>query len=125
VRRIDLDREEWARVTATLRRYLFFWTGTPRPAPAEESLATLLARRDQVRGGRTSAGTAEARPDLFKPEQQPAPNVIFGSSDGEAIKPAAPVVSPEPTPPAAEDKPAATTSRLLEAKRRAQKRREG
>jgi len=125
VRRIDLDRDEWAKVTATVRKYVLFWKGAPRPAEAEESLATLLARRDQVRGGRTAAGTADARPDLFKPEQQPAPNVIFGQSGDAAVKTASPVALPEPTKPAPEEKPAATTSRLLEAKRRAQKRRDG
>ncbi len=125
VRRIDLDREEWAKVTAKLRKWFFFWQGTPRPVEAEESLATLLARRDQVRGGKTAAGT-EARPELFKPEQQPAPTAEI---------PPAPTANPAPTaqasptnkPPAPEtgEKPAATTSRLLEAKRRAQKRRDG
>ncbi|HEX5222271.1 MAG TPA: VWA domain-containing protein [Verrucomicrobiae bacterium] len=124
VRRIDLDRDEWAKVTSTLRKYLLFWKGSPRLVETEESLATLLARRDQVRGGRTAAGTAEARPDLFKPEQQPAPNVIFGPSEDSTAS-AAPITLPEPTKPAAEDKPGGTTSRLLEAKRRAQKRRDG
>ncbi len=121
VRRIDLDREEWAKLTAWLRKYVLFWKGAPRPAEAEESLATLLARRDQVRGGRTAAGT-EARPELFRPEQPPAATVEIPSPGADAPRPASPPSSP---PPAVEEKPAATTSRLLEAKRRAQKRRDG
>jgi hypothetical protein len=124
VRRIDLDREEWAKVTAMLRKYVFFWKGTARPEEAEESLATLLARRDQVRGGRTAAGT-EARPELFKPEQQPAPMVEVSPADGEVGEAILRPVSPATTTPEKEEKPAATTSRLLEAKRRAQKRRDG
>lgn len=121
VRRIDLDREEWTKLTATLRKYVFFWKGTPRPAEAEESLATLLARRDQVRGGRTAAGT-EARPELFRPEQQPAPITEISPSEAGAIKSAS---AAPPIQPPVEEKPPATTSRLLEAKRRAQKRRDG
>lgn len=121
VRRIDLDREEWAKLTAWLRKHVLFWKGAPRPAEAEESLATLLARRDQVRGGRTAAG-AEARPELFRPEQPPAATVEIPSPGADATRPASP---PSPPPPAVEEKPAATTSRLLEAKRRAQKRRDG
>ncbi len=125
VRRIDLDREEWAKVTAKLRKWLFFWQGTPRPVEAEESLATLLARRDQVRGGKTAAGT-EARPELFKPEQQPAPTAEIPPAATANPAPTA-QASPTNKPPAPEtgEKPAATTSRLLEAKRRAQKRRDG
>ena len=48
IRRIQLDREEWLRVTQTLRRWFFFWQPPPRPVEAEESLAALLARRDAV-----------------------------------------------------------------------------
>jgi hypothetical protein len=88
---------------------------------ADESLNTLLARREQVRSTRTSAGTTEARPDLFKP-QGPAKAADFplpGQSEKSAPAEAA---LPAETKPAAEE-PASTTNRLLEAKRRAQKRR--
>jgi hypothetical protein len=61
---------------------------------------------------------------LFKPEQQPAPNVIFGQSDDEPAKSTGSGAPAQPATPAAEEKPAATTSRLLEAKRRAQQRRQ-
>jgi len=120
VRRIDVDREEWSRFMAVARKYVFFWSRAPRPAKAEESLATLLARRDQVRGGKTAAGPG-ARPELFQPEQAPAPAVEPAPSTTPADA-AAPTPPPTPAPP--EEKPAATTSRLLEAKRRAQRRRD-
>ena len=53
VRRIQIDRDEWLRATRTLRRWLFFWEAAPRAPEAEESLAALLARRDQVRSRQT------------------------------------------------------------------------
>lgn len=123
VRRIDLDREEWAKVTATVRKYVLFWQGAPRPAAADESLATLLARRDQVRGGRTGAGTA-ARPDLFRPEQ-PGTAIAGLTEEGTRVEAAVRPAAVEAKPGGAEERPAGTTSRLLEAKRRAQQRRDG
>jgi len=124
VRRIDLDREEWTRFTVVLRKYVFFWKRTPRPVEAEESLATLLARRDRVRSEKTAVG-AEARLELFQPEQAPSSTPSLpGGETGTTTEPLPP--SPAaPAAPTAEEKPAATTSRLLEAKRRAQKRRDG
>src|SRR6266496_611625 len=53
VRRIQLDRAEWVRATQTLRRWLFFWRGVPRTPEADESLAALLTRRDEVRAKQT------------------------------------------------------------------------
>jgi len=119
VRRIQIDRTEWLRATQTLRRWLFFWRGAPRAPEAEESLAALLARRHQVRSQYTPAA-AEPRPDLFRPER-PAEVPLPGE---EAPAPTAAQAAPpsaEPTKPREEASPS-TTSRLLEAKRRAQKR---
>jgi uncharacterized membrane protein len=122
VRRIQLDHDEWLRATATLHKWVFFWKGAPRPATAEESLAALLAKRGQVRAERTGAGT-EARPDLFQP-QQPAAPVVFPTAAARGSSSAA-LDEPEPeTKQTLEEAPGSTTSRLLEAKRRAQKRRE-
>ncbi|MEK7781161.1 MAG: hypothetical protein AAB370_06640, partial [Verrucomicrobiota bacterium] len=121
VRRIDLEREQWLKGVAAVKRFVFFWQHKPRPAEADESLNTLLARREQVRSTRTSAGSAEPRPDLFKP-QEPAKVADFpmsGQSDKPALVEAAPTIEAKP---AAEEQ-ASTTNRLLEAKRRAQKRR--
>jgi hypothetical protein len=73
-----------------------------------------------VRATRTVAG--EARPELFRPEQPGQPADLSGGLTVEApprleTKPAAEAKSAEA------EKPAGTTSRLLEAKKRAQKRR--
>ncbi|PYI89180.1 MAG: hypothetical protein DME26_01810 [Verrucomicrobia bacterium] len=101
VRRIQIDRDEWLRATRHLRRMLFFWRGEPRTPEADESLAALLTRRDQVRAKQTGP-TIEPRPELFRPEEVETPPAT------EAAK--------------APGEPASTTSRLLEAKRRAQRR---
>lgn len=123
VRRIDLEREQWLKGVAAVKRAVFFWQHKPRPAEADVSLNTLLARREQVRSTRTSAGTTEARPDLFQPQQ---PVKTFDLPGSEATESAAPaeVIPPTAAKPAEEEKPS-TTNRLLEAKRRAQKRRDG
>jgi hypothetical protein len=120
VRRIQIDREEWNKATRTLHRWIFFWKGTPRTPEAEESLQTLLARRGQVRSTRTGAGV-EPRPDLFQPQQ---PGVPVDLPDAGAPQ-SPPRIKPAETEPksAEEEKPVTTTSRLLEAKKRAQQRR--
>ncbi len=117
VRRIQIDRAEWARATKTIRRWLFFWRGVPRTPEADESLAALLARRDQVRAKQTAP---QPSPDLFEPEH---PVVILPEkTDAGPIQPA---TRPAGESPAAEpaDSRANTTSRLLEAKRRAARQR--
>ena len=119
VRRIQIDRDEWLRATQTLRRWLFFWHSPPRPAEAEESLAALLARREAVRA-RQTAPTLEPRPELFKPEG--APSVPSPGGEPEPLAPERSVeVTRGPAGPEGEPAPS-TTSRLLEAKRRAQQR---
>jgi Ca-activated chloride channel family protein len=121
VRRIDVDREQWVKGVAAVKRFVFFWQHKPRPVEADESLNTLLARREQVRSTRTSAGTAEPRQDLFKP-QEPAKAAdlpFLGQTDKPAPTESAPPVEAK----AAEEEKPSTTNRLLEAKRRAQKRR--
>ena len=119
VRRIQLDREEWLKATAGLRRIIFFWQGAPRKPEAEESLASLLAKRGEVRSTRTASG--EARPELFQPAQPGQPVDLSANQPGAALPPQVvrdePPKSPEPEP------QVGTTSRLLEAKKRAQKRR--
>ena len=120
VRRIQIDRDEWLRATATLRKWLFFWKGTPRPVEADVSLAALLSKRGQVRATQTQAGS-EPRPDLFQPAKpavvpstQSSPTPVHEETAAPEAKPGSP----------AEAAPASTASRLLEAKKRAQKRRE-
>src|SRR5205809_4413003 len=86
-RRITLDVAEWARATQTLRRWLFFWRGGARSSEADESLAALLARRDQVRA-RQTAPPRQPSPDLFEPEH---PVVILPEKkDGFRPQPATP-----------------------------------
>jgi uncharacterized membrane protein len=122
VRRIQIDRDEWLRMTQAVRRRVFFWQGTPRPPEAEESLAALLARREQVRS--TQTAPSEPKPDLFRPSG-PVTEVLPGMDSAPAAdagaKPSTPP-SAAPAKPPGEPAPN-TTSRLLEAKRRAQKRR--
>ncbi len=126
LRRIQLERDELSRLLSWAKRTALFWKGIPRPAEADQSLASLLARRDEVRSKTTSA---EPRADLFQPTQPPA---VAG--------PAAPPASPEParasipnpsepSPAGSPDKPGqpnepeSMASRLLEAKRKARKNR--
>ncbi len=120
IRRIQLDREEWAKATATLRRWLFFWRPAPIAQKGDESLSTLLARRDEVRMRQTER--AGPREELFQPEKplvipseaaRPAAAATPATSE---IAPAKPVDGKPPS-----DTPQDTTSRLLEAKRRARK----
>lgn len=120
VRRIQLDREEWLKATATLRRWIFFWKGKPRPIEADESLSALLARRDQVRSTQT-APSVQPVPELFQPTRP----VDLGAS-AASVKTESATAKEEPAEQGNEsgDAPAGTTSRLLEAKRRAQRRKE-
>jgi hypothetical protein len=115
VRRIQLDREEILKGLAFARRKLLFWEAKPRPVQADESLAALLHRRDQVRSVRPQPA-AEPNPDLFRPK---AAGALPRDDTSGKETPA----STEPVPDAAQpdQKPVATTSRLLEAKRRAQR----
>lgn len=120
VRRIQIDREEWHRLTQAINRWLL-WRGIPRAPEAEESLAALLARRDRVRSTQT-APAVEANPDLFRPTR-PVTELASDSTETPSAAPHAATPPPETGGAAPEEQTASTTSRLLEAKRRAQKRR--
>ena len=116
IRRIYLDKAEWLKATQGLRRWLFFWRGVPRTPEADESLAELLARRDQVRA-RQTAPVAPPEADLFKPARS------VGGTSGQEPLWVQPDSEPAPAaPPDEAGEPASTASRLLEAKRRAQRR---
>ncbi|HKX61751.1 MAG TPA: glutamine amidotransferase [Verrucomicrobiae bacterium] len=118
LRRIQLEREELRKMLAWAKRTALFWRGIPRPVESDQSLAALLARRDAVR---TKTPSFEARPELFQPVQTPV-------LPGRAPTPPAstPAVAEEPAqqPLAGGGAPESTTSRLLEAKRRARKSRD-
>jgi hypothetical protein len=93
----------------------------PRTPEADESLAALLARRDQVRAKQT-APPRQPSPDLFEPEH---PVVILPEKKDAGPTQPAPGPATEPLSAARPaDQRANTTSRLLEAKRRAQQRKE-
>lgn len=113
LRRIQIDRDEWQKFLAAIRARLFFWKGKPRTVEAEESLDALLTRRAEVRARTT---TAEPIPDLFQPKTAPRVEEQAATS--------APTAAPEPKAASKEQQADSTqtTSRLLEAKRRAQKR---
>jgi hypothetical protein len=121
VRRIQLDRDEVLRAIRVVQRKIFFWQGIPRAPESEESLAALLARRDTVRSTQTAPAT-QPSPDLFRPTK-PVTEPLPGMAPAES---AAVENSAQPTPTQAAKEPAepgaTTTSRLLEAKRRAQRR---
>ena len=121
IRRIQIDREEWLKATATLRR--FFLPGGPRPVEADESLAALLARRDIVRSKQTAP--AEPNPELFRPKTAPAaPLSVSPPLQSEPADQRGSEGALEPAQKPA-DKPTTTASRLLDAKRRAQKKLDG
>jgi len=120
VRRIHVDREEWQKAMRAVRRRFFFWEGRPRPVEAEESLAALLARRDSVRARQTGPAS-EADPALFRPKQPAQPSATATAAPSVQVAKGAASTPPAEAPPplpAGADK----TSRLLAAKRRAQKR---
>jgi uncharacterized membrane protein len=118
VRRIQIDRAEWLRATKTLRRWLMPWRGVPRSKEADESLSALLTRRGRVRSERTAVAPS---PALFEPEkhvQVPEPGKPAPLSGGESA-----ASGEAGDKPPSKDQPS-VTSRLLDAKRRAQKRKE-
>jgi hypothetical protein len=117
VRRVQIDREEWQKALQTVRHKIL---GAPRkPVETDQSLAALLARRDSVRSKQPAP--VEAPASLFEPVHAPAETVPAETSSSGAHTPGPapqPSIAAAPTPPEE-----STTSRLLEAKRRAQKRR--
>ena len=120
VRRVQIDRTEWARVMQKVRRWL---GGTARSPEADESLSALLARRDKVRAAQATP-LVEPKPELFRPERPvTAPLPGEESETAAASEGVQPVEPTGEAAPSAPEPPASTTSRLLEAKRRAQKRR--
>lgn len=120
LRRIQLDHQDWLKLTATLHRWIFFWKPATKTTESSESLSTLLTRRDAIRGQRFPHDTVpEQRADLFEPTSssedfQSHSEQAESQTPSEGIKPPA---SPKP-----KDEPTTTTSRLLAAKRRAQER---
>lgn len=119
LRRIQMGREEWQRMMAAIRRKLFFWEGRQvRPQEADESLAALLNRRDQVRSTQKPVPVT-VDPALFKPKDPVLPKQTSAAPSSE---PAPEKASSEDTQAAkTEAEATTTTSRLLDAKKRARK----
>ncbi|HEY1171232.1 MAG TPA: VWA domain-containing protein [Verrucomicrobiae bacterium] len=122
LRRIHLDKEEWMKATATLRRWIFFWKPQGhRPQEADESLAALLNRRDQVRATQKPAEPVVVNPGMFQPKEpviirapKKEPKTVVEGEGASEVGTGAKTDKVDDT---------TTTSRLLEAKKRAQKRR--
>jgi hypothetical protein len=119
VRRIDIGREELAKLAAALRRMVTFWRPAPATGKTDESLAALLARRDRTRQTTTAVPpqpVTRPRTDLFEPVR--APKVQTEATPADA----APA---EPAPTNSEDAKSgdgpSTAGRLLAAKRRARR----
>lgn len=120
VRRVQIERDEWAKAWLKIRQKFF---GSPIPARAEEPLSVLLAKRHAARPQPGPPG--EAPPELFQPKHEPMETYDAGgistAQPAAAQPPAHPAEVPQP-PPDETLPPASTASRLLEAKRRAQER---
>jgi hypothetical protein len=113
-RRIQIEREDAQKAFATVKDTVLFWRPKHKVTKSDESLSALLARRDAVRAETTKP--AEDRPELFQPTM-PVTLPLPGAEP-------APAASAQPATEAApEKKPeeGSTASRLLDAKRRAQK----
>ncbi|MBM3823088.1 MAG: VWA domain-containing protein [Verrucomicrobia bacterium] len=125
VRRIQPDWEEWKKATRSLRRFLFFWEKPAVTPDAEESLGALLARRDEVRARRPASTAAD--PEIFKPRDPAGSNASvlgdFSTPRSEpTAQPSTPTGQATVSAPEQAGEEAGTTSKLLAAKRRAQKR---
>ena len=115
VRRIQIDREECSRWMAGLMRVLIFWRRKKSPK-REESLASLLAKRDEARQTfrREQPGApTEPAPELFQPSQPTSDESAESGASATAVaEPSTTENNPEP-------EGDSTTSRLLAAKRKA------
>jgi hypothetical protein len=118
VRRIQVDWEQWRKALATARRRILFRKGLSRPKESDDSLAALLNRRGQVRAQQPTPVEPPA-PELFRPEKP-----VTAGEGPQAGEPTGPSAGRPPTADAKKPAPEAssTSSRLLEAKRRAQRR---
>lgn len=117
IRRIQIGRDEFERMWAWTSDKVFFWKAKKGTGESDQSLGALLARRDKVRSTRPSPVVAPNE-ELFKPRQAPAPTLTTEES-ASATKSKAEEKPPEEKPKATED--VSTTSKLLEAKKRARK----
>lgn len=118
VRRVQLEHEEWVKAWQKIKHKIF---GSPVAAQGQEPLSALLARRHAARP-QQSVAPAEVAPELFQPKYEPVEPFEAGAGSPGVSPSTSPAAVAEP-PPKPEVEPPNTTSRLLEAKRRAQQRR--
>ncbi|MBI3417420.1 MAG: VWA domain-containing protein [Verrucomicrobia bacterium] len=120
VRRVQLDRAEWLIFWQRILRSLGLGGKTPKQMEADEALGALLARREQVRAKHT-VPNVQPDPELFRPKEQPVVETLASSTQATSTP-----ASEHPIKPTQPEKtaPASTASKLLEAKRRAQRRQE-
>jgi hypothetical protein len=118
VRRIQIDRAEWLRATKTLRRWLMPWQRRP-PHQGGRRIAypPCWPARGRVRSERTAVAPS---PTLFEPEKTSA-SARAGQARADASGGEPTQASGAGTNRRAKEQPS-VTSRLLDAKRRAQKR---
>jgi Ca-activated chloride channel homolog len=116
VRRIQLDPDELKRAWTYLLCHLPFIHASPEPARSSASLAALLARRDQVRSTHLNPPGPDRNASSI-----PQPPVAPTASRHQ---PAMYAPGPPTNPPAPQSptEPGSTASRLLEARRHAQRR---
>jgi uncharacterized membrane protein len=108
IRRLDVDRVEWASWFAAFRRRIGL-KGPVAPQPASaESLPALLNRRDALRAGRPATAEAVSLPK-------------FPDSSRSSGGPDLPLPTPTPASTAEPEPGKAGLDRLLDAKRRARK----
>jgi hypothetical protein len=113
-RRIQIEREDWLKFVAAVKGTMLFWRPKPKLAKSDESLSALLARRDAVRAETTKP--VEERPELFQPTQPVAMPLPGTEPKPEPAKPSVETPAAE-----GEKKPESGMASLLEAKRRAQR----
>ncbi len=115
LRRIEIDRDEWGRWLSRLKRFGKGLEEESQAGASEESLRTLLGKRDAVRASAPQAPAAESsrveRPADIRPTV-PAPPIPV--TEPQPPKPSAPASEPP-------GNAAGGMDRLLEAKRRARK----
>ncbi len=122
LRRVQLDRDDMARAWRRVIVWLCFWRPVQAAVPRDESLSALLHRRDAVRAkqAREVSETAileQPVATIRRRKRTPAGLVQ------EKLKPQTPPPAEESKPEDEPEAPQSTTSRLLAAKRKAQRKR--
>lgn len=120
LRRVELDPDElrraWSRVLQAVG-----WRRRRAETASQPALSTLLARKEQVRSAHRPVAQ-QAPEDLFQPDSPVEVSEVPPAS-GPTLGTPPPTAPAAPEPPPASERPGeSATSRLLEAKRRAQRR---